>query len=189
MVPVGVLFSLLIYDNGHMLSIRAQWLICVWLFATPGQVVDSGTILDLCMCSVTKSGLPLCHPMDCSTSGFPILHHLPEFAQIHVHWVGDATQPSYFCYPLLLSPSIFPSIRVFSNESVLCISWPKYWSFSFSISPSSEYSGLISFRTDWSDVLPVQSRLSLDWCLPSQNQSSTMWKSLKQDLRIVWGFK
>ena len=109
MVPVGVLFSLLIYDNGHMLSIRAQWLIRVWLFATPGQVVDSGTILDLCMCSVTKSGLPLCHPMDCSTSGFPILHHLPEFAQIHVHWVYDAIQPSYPLLALFSCPQSFPA--------------------------------------------------------------------------------
>ena len=64
-----------------------------------------------------------------------------------------------FCYPLLLLPSIFPSIRVFSNESVVCIRWPKYWSFSFSISPSNEYSGLISFRIDWFDLLAVQGTL------------------------------
>ena len=63
------------------------------------------------------------------------------------------------CYPLLLLPSIFPSFRVFSNESVLCIKWPKYWTFSFSISPSKEYSGLISFRTDWLDLLAVQGTL------------------------------
>ena len=81
--------------------------------------------------------------MDCSTLGFPIHHQLPELIQTHVHRVGDTIQPSH---PLLLPPSIFPSIRDFSSESVLHIRWPNYWSFSFSISPSNEYSGLISFR-------------------------------------------
>ena len=91
----------------------------------------------------------LCDPMGCSTLGFPFLHHLPEFAQIQVHWVGDAIQPSYpLSLPLLL-PSIIPISRVFFNESSFCIRWSKYWSFNFSISPSSEYSGLISFRIDW----------------------------------------
>ena len=80
--------------------------------------------------------------------GFPVHHQLLDLAQTHVHQVGDAIQPSHPCHPLLL-PSIFPSIRVFSKESVLCTRWPKYWSFSFSISPSNEYSGLISFRIDW----------------------------------------
>ena len=80
--------------------------------------------------------------------GFPVLHHLPELSQTHVHCVSDAIQPSHPLV-LLLLPLIFCSIRDFSNESVLCIRWPKYWSFSFSISPSSEYSGLISFRIDW----------------------------------------
>ena len=94
---------------------------------------------------VAKSCPALCSPMDCSTPGFPVLHCPLEFAQIHVHWVDDAIQPSHpLCCPLLLLPSISPSIRVFSNESALCIRWPKYWRFSFSISPSSEYSGLIS---------------------------------------------
>ena len=97
--------------------------------------------------------------MDCSTSGFPIHHQLPEFTQIHVHWVDDANQPIILCLHLLLLPSIFPSIRNFSNESVLCIIWPKYWSFSFSISPSNEYSGLIFFRMDWLDLLAVQGTL------------------------------
>ena len=107
--------------------------------------------------SVTQSCLTLCDPMNCSTPGFPVLHHLPEFAQTHVHWVGDVIQSS--CHPLLLLPSIFPSIRVFSNESVICIKWPKYWSFSFNISPSNEYSGLISFRMDWFDFFAVQGTL------------------------------
>ena len=97
--------------------------------------------------------LNLCDPMDCSTPGFPVLHYLPEFAQTHVHWVGDAIQPSHPLSPLLLLPSVFPILRVFSNELALCIRWPKYWSFSFSISPSSEYSGLISFKIDWFDLL------------------------------------
>ena len=88
--------------------------------------------------------------------GFPVLHCLPEFTQTHVYWVSDAIQPSYPLSFLLLLPSVFPSIRVFSNESVLHIRWPKYRSFSFSISPSSEYSGLISFRIDWFDLFVVQ---------------------------------
>ena len=105
--------------------------------------------------SVAQSCLTLCNPMDCSTPGFPVHLQLPEVAQTHIHWVGDAIQSSH----PLSSPSPafnFPSIRVFSNESVLWIMWPKYWSFSFSISPSNEYSGLISFRMDWLDLLAVQ---------------------------------
>ena len=95
--------------------------------------------------------------MGCSTPGLPVHYKLPEFTQTHVHWVGDVIQSS--CHPLLLLPSIFPSIRVFSNESVICIKWPKYWSFRFSISLSNEYSGLISFRMDWLDLLAVQETL------------------------------
>ena len=97
-------------------------------------------------CSVAQSCPTLCDPMDRNTPGFPVLHHLAEHAQTHVHWVGDAIQPSHALYPLLLLPSIFPGIRVFSNELALPIRWPKYQSFSFSISPSNEYSGLISFK-------------------------------------------
>ena len=97
-------------------------------------------------------------PIDRSTSGLPVHHHLPEFTQTHAHWVGDAIQP-FHPHPLLLLPSIFPSIRVFSNELALCIRWPKYWSFSFNISPSNEYSGLIFFRMDWLDLLAVQGTL------------------------------
>ena len=93
--------------------------------------------------------------MDCSTLGFPVHHQLQELAQTHVHQVGD-TIHLILCRPLLLLPSILPSLRVFTSESVLCIRWPKYQSFSFSISPSNEYSGLISFRTDWLDLLAVQ---------------------------------
>ena len=109
--------------------------------------------------SVAQSYPTLCNPMNCSTPGFPIFHYLLEFAQTHVHWVDDAIQPSH---PLLPpSPPTFnlSQIRVFSNESVLHIKWPKYWSSSFSIRPSSEYSGLISFRMDWVDLLAVQGTL------------------------------
>ena len=96
-------------------------------------------------------------PLDCSTPGLPIQHQLLDLAQTHVHQVGDVIQPSH---PLsLLLSSILPSIRVFSNEPVLHIRWPKYWSFSFSISPSNEYSGLISFKIDWFGLLVVQGTL------------------------------
>ena len=109
--------------------------------------------------SVTQSCPTLWNPMDCSTPGFPVHHQLPELAQTHIHWVSDVIQPSH----PLLSPSpptlIFPNFRVFSNQSVLCIRWPKYWIFSFNKSPSNEYSGLISFRMDWLDLLAVQGTL------------------------------
>ena len=98
-------------------------------------------------------------PMNYSTPGFPVYHQLPELAQIHVH---GAVMPSNYlilCHPLLLLLSIFTSIRVFSKESVLHIRWPQYWSFSFSISPSNEYSGLLSFRIDWFDLPAVKGTL------------------------------
>ena len=98
--------------------------------------------------------------MDCSKPlGFPVHHHILELLQTHVQRVGDAIQASHPLCSLLLLPSIFPSIRDFSNESVLHIRLPKYWSFSFNISPSNEYSGLISFRIDWFDILAVQGTL------------------------------
>ena len=104
--------------------------------------------------SVIQSCPILCDPMDCSMSGFPVHHQLPELTQTHVHQVGDAIQP---LHPLSCpSPPAFPSIRIFSNKSVFSIRWPKYWSFSFSISPSNEYSGLISFRIDWLNLPAVQ---------------------------------
>ena len=108
-------------------------------------------------CSVAKLCPTLCDLMNSSTPGFPVLHYLPELAQTHVLLVGDAIQPSHPVTPLLLLPSIFSSIRVFSNESALHIRWPKYWSFSFG--PSYEYSGLISFRIDWFNLLAVQETL------------------------------
>ena len=103
-----------------------------------------------------QSCLTLCNPVDCSMPCFPVLHHLLELAQAHIHASVKPSSHLIFCRPLLLLPSIFLSFRVFSNESVLPIMWPKYWSFSFSVSFSNEYSGLISFRTDWLDLLAIQ---------------------------------
>ena len=109
--------------------------------------------------SVIQSCPTLCDPMDCNTLGFPVHHQHPELAQTHVHWVGDTIQPSH----LPSSPSL-PAFNLsqhqdFSKESFLHIRWPKYWSFSFNISPSNEYSGLISFWIDWLDLLAVQGTL------------------------------
>ena len=112
-----------------------------------------------CCCSVSKLSLTLCDFVDCSMPGYPVLHYLLELAQTHVHWVSDAIQHFIFCRPLLLLPSVFPSIRVCSNKSALCIRWPKYWSYSFSISPSNEYSVLNSFKMDRFDLLVVQGTL------------------------------
>ena len=109
--------------------------------------------------SVAQSCPTLCNPMDCTTAGLPVHHQLPEFTQTHVIELVIPSNHLILCHPLLFPPSIFPSIRVFSNESVLCIRWPKYWSFSFSVSPSNEYSGLISFRIDWLGLLAVQGTL------------------------------
>ena len=137
--------------------------------------LEQMNIVSVQLSSVTESSLTLLDPKDCSTPGFPVHHQLLELARTHIHWVGDATQPSH----PLSSPSLpafnFPSIRVFSNESVLHIRWPKYWSFSFNISCSNEYSGLISFRMDWLNLLAVQgilksllqhhiSKASVLWC-------------------------
>ena len=105
------------------------------------------------------SRVRLCYPTDCSTRGLPVHHHSRRLLKLMSF---ESVMPSnhfILCRPFLFSPSIFPSIRVFSHKSVLLITWPKYWSFSFSTSPSSEYSGLISFRIDWLDLLAVQGTL------------------------------
>ena len=123
----------------------------------PLSVSQSGWILLCYPCawdsSVTQSCPTLCDLMDCSTQVFPVHHQLPELAQSHVHRVVMPSSHLILSLPLLLPSSIFPSISDFSKESVLHIRWPKYWSFNFSISPSNEYSGLVSFRTDWFDLL------------------------------------
>ena len=111
---------------------------------------------DGCCCSVTQSCPTLCNAIDSSTLGSPVLHHLPELAQTHVHWVSEAIKPSHLCHPLLFLPSIFPSIKIFSNESVLRIWWPKYWSFSFSISPAMNIQDW--FPLGWTSWIPLQSK-------------------------------
>ena len=114
--------------------------------------------------------------MDCTTPGLPVHHQLPEFTQTHVHRVGDAIQPSQLLLSPFLQPSIFPSIRVFSNKSIIRIRWPKYWIFSFNISPSSEYLGLISFRMDWLDLLAVQGTLK-SLLQHHSSKASILWHS------------
>ena len=114
--------------------------------------------------------------MDCSMPCFPVHHLLLELAQTHVHQVGDVSNHFILCCPLLLLPSIFPSIRVISNESVPHVRWPKYWSFSFSISLSNEYSRLISFRINWLDLLAVQGTLK-SLLQHHSSEASILWDS------------
>ena len=112
--------------------------------------------------------------MDCNMSGFPVLHYLPEFDQIMSTKLVILSNHLILCHPLFFLPSIFLSTRVFSSESALRIKWPKYWSFSFSICPSNEYSGLISFRIDWFDLLTNQGTLKS--LLQQHNlKASTLW--------------
>ena len=118
----------------------------------------------------------LCNSMDCDMPGLSVPHHLPEFAQVHVYCISDAIQPSHPLLPFLLLPSIFPSIRIFSNESALRIRWPKYWNLSFSISPSNEYSGLITLRIDWFDFLAVQGILK-SLLQHHNSKASILWHS------------
>ena len=125
---------------------------------------------------VTQSCSTPHDPMDCSRPGFPVHHQLPESTQPHVHWVSDAIQPSH---PLSSrSPHLqsFPASRSF-EDSVLRIRWPKYWSFSFSITPSKEYSGLISFKMDWLDLLAVQGTLK-SLLQHHSSKASILWHSV-----------
>ena len=108
--------------------------------------------------SATQSCPTLCNSMNRSTPGLPVHHKLPEFTQTSIELVMPPNH-LILCRPLLFLPSVFPNIRVFSNKSALCIRWPKYWSFSFYISPSNGHPGLISFRMDWLDLLAVQGTL------------------------------
>ena len=133
-------------DSLHTLQYSLCVFLCLSSFSPPSVQFSS----------VTQSCPTLCDPMNRSAPGLPVHHQLPEFTQTHVHRVSDAIQPSHPLSSLLLLPPIPPSIRVFSNESTLHVRWPKYWSFSFSIIPSKEIPGLISFRMDWLDLLAVQ---------------------------------
>ena len=118
------------------------------------HIIKQETVkMNIFCCSVTQLCLTIWDPTECSTPGFPVPQYLSELSRTHVHWVSDAIQSSHSLLLLLLLPSISPSIRIFSNELALCNRWSKYWS--FSISPSNEYSGLVSFTVDWFDLLAV----------------------------------
>ena len=131
-------------------SLKKSFYLSLLFFATLHSVQFS---------SVAQSCPTLCDPMKCSTPGLPVHHQLPEATKpMSIESVMPFNH-LILCHPLLLLPSIFPSIRVFSNESAHDIRWPKYWSFSFNISPSKEHPGLISFRMDWLDLLAVQGTL------------------------------
>ena len=114
--------------------------------------------------------------MDCSTPGLPVYHHTRSLLKLMSIESAMPSNHLILCRPFLLSPSIFPSLRVFSDESALCIRWPKYWSFSFRISPSNEYSGLISFRMDWLDLLAVPGTLKSLFQHHS-SKASILWRS------------
>ena len=168
-IPIGVLGILEPSSFIEFLT-RPNADTSVWVGTLIPKGIWESSCLEFQFSSVAQLCLTLCDPMDYNTPGFPVHHQLPEFTQTHVHWVGDTIQHLILCRPLLLLPSIFPSIRVFSSKSVLCIRWPKYWSFSFNISPSNEHPGPISFRMDWLDLLAVQGTL----------------KSLLQKASILW---
>ena len=140
--------------------------------------------------SVAQSCPTLCDPMNCSMPGLPVYHQLPESTQTHVHQVSDAIQPSHPLSSASPLPPIPPSIRVFSNESTLHMRWPKYWSFSFSISPSNEHPGLISFRMDWLDLLAVQGTLKslLQW-VSSSREVAKVLKFQLQHQSFQWTFR
>ena len=127
-------------------------------------------------CSVTQLFPTLCDLMNCSTPGLPVHHQLPEFTQTHSSKSVMPSSHLFLCNPLLLLPPIPPSIRVFSNESTFHMRWPKYWSFSFSISPSREHPGLISFRMDWLDFLAVQGTLK-SLLQHHSSEASIFWHS------------
>ena len=171
-----------------------QLLLQVWSLLELGAQIESGLHTSLtCLISkplspltwfsfssVAQLYLTLCNPMDCSMPGFPVNHQFPEFTQTYVHSTSDAIQPFHplsspspaFNLSQNLSLQYFP--RVFSNESVLPIKWPTYWSFRFSFSPSNEYSGLISFRMAWLDLLAVQGTLKSLLQHHGSNSSSTL---------------
>ena len=148
------LFSPLIEDNPTLLLLIAYDIeVFFFYFLRISRIIVLHSVQ---FSPVTQSCLTLCDPMNRSTPGLPVHHQLLESTQTHVHRVGDAIQPSILCCPLLLLPSIFPSIRVFSNESALRIRWPKYWSFSFNISPSNEHQDWSPL--EWTGWISLQSK-------------------------------
>ena len=120
------------------------------------NALDEINVKSVQFSSVTQSCMTLCDPMNRSMPGLPVHHQLLDITQTHVHELVTPSSHLILCRPLLLLPPIPPSITVFSNESTLRMRWPKYWSFNFSISPSNEHPGLISFRMDWFDLFSVQ---------------------------------
>ena len=160
----SIVFSALILIGSIVFSLRSLTLTSASsrLLLNPFSIFFSSIIVFFSsvtsVSSVTQSCLTLCDLMDCSMPGFPVLY---SWSLLRLISITSVMQSSHLilCHPLFLLPSIFPSIRVFSNESVLHIRWPKYWSFSFIISPSNEYSGLRPFRMDWLDLLAVQGTL------------------------------
>ena len=155
-------FSLLFFGTLHSNGFTFPFFLCLLLLLLSEKklFVNCIVINMYQFSSVTKSCPTLCNPMNRSTPGLHVHRQLLESTQVHMSI--ESVMPSnhlILCRPLLLLPSIFPSIRVFSDESALCIRWAKYWSFSFNISPSNEHPGLISFRIDWLDLLAVQGTL------------------------------
>jgi len=158
-LPVFILMPELL-KNCHLTMIFCRTSPFYLVFSFNNNLhINRDSFLYTCCCSVAKLCLTFRDPMDCSMPGFPVPHHLQEFAQVHVHWIGDAIQHLILCLPILLLPSTFPSIRVFSTDWAVHIRWPKCWN--FSISPYKEYSGLISFKLNWFDLLDFQGTLSV----------------------------
>ena len=146
------------YDRNQLFKREAYMSTIIDYLTSTADYLYSLTYHKVQLTSVTQSCLTFWNPMDCSMPGFPAHHYLPELAQTHVCCVKCAIQPSYPLSPSSTALSLSQHQGLF-NESALCIRWPKYWSFSFSISPSNEYSGLISFRIDWFDLLALQGAL------------------------------
>ena len=139
-------------------------------------VFDTQQVASVQFSSVAQSCLTLCDPMNHSTPGLPVHHQCPEFTQTHVHQVSDAIQPSH---PLSSPPLPAPNPsqhKSLSNKSTLCMRWPNYWSFSFSIIPPKEHPGLISFRMDWLDLLEVQGTLK-SLLQHHSSKASILWRS------------
>ena len=140
------------------------------------QSIKGTKVPAFCCCSVSKSCPTLCDSVNCSRPGFPVLHYLLEFAQSHVHWVDDAIQPSHPLSPPSPSALNLSQHQGLSNELLLHMRYPKYWGASLRISPSNEYSGLISFRIYWFDLLAVQG--TLKGLLQFHNlKASILWHS------------